>query len=142
MLSSAMTAALALAAFALTVTSAPSASFERFPPETERLIQAVDLDGFSAGKCLALLPDAERARIEAGQRKFDQRPSGTTRPLLDQVYYGAVGRGLVDAERQAPDAAFCETLRSDAAESLSDKAAAIAAFEASLPKELQRVEDN
>jgi hypothetical protein len=130
--------ALVLTVYALTTTSATSASPQRLPPEIERLIQAVDLDGFSAGKCLALLPDPEKARIEAGRHKFDQRPSETTRPLFDQVYYGAIGRGLADAERQTPDAEVCDMLRSNAAESLAEKAAAIAAFEGSLPKELQR----
>ncbi|MFN7108376.1 MAG: hypothetical protein ACK4MY_09160 [Brevundimonas sp.] len=139
---SAVTAALALAGCVLTNTTAMSASLERFPSEIERLIVAVDLDGFTSGKCLALLPDSDRARIEAGQRKFDERPPGTTAPLLDQVYYGAVGRGVIDAEREAPDAELCEMMRSDAAESLADKAAAIATFEASLPKELQREEEH
>lgn len=117
----------------LTLTSAQ----ERFPPEVERAIMAVDLDGFSTGKCWDFLPPEVRDIVSEGQARFDARPP-RPRPVLDQVFYGAVVRGKADALRNPPDSEHCEFLRQGAAEGLAEQDDALGAFEASLHPSLQR----
>lgn len=115
----------------------PDAS-KRFPPEQERLIMAIDLDGFSSGRCWKFLSVGEQDEIEAGQARFDARPVGSPGPILDQVFYGAVGRGVLDASRSSPDPELCAALREKAVEGVMRQAEAIRNFEDGLPPELRR----
>jgi len=116
----------------------PTEGAKRYPPEQERLILAIDLDGFSSGRCWKYLSVAEQDEIEAGQARFDARPTGRPGPVLDQVFYGAVGRGVLDASRSAPDPELCAVLREKAIEGVTREAEAIRNFEDALPPELRR----
>ncbi|WP_296178691.1 hypothetical protein [uncultured Brevundimonas sp.] len=110
---------------------------DRFPPEVERALSALDRDGFSAGKCWAYLPTETQEAISAGQARYDASQA-TPRPVLDQVFYGAVRRGKTDALRNPHDREACADFRESAAEVMAEQAEALKAFEASLAPALRR----
>ncbi len=110
---------------------------DRFQPEVEQAIMAVDLDGFSTGQCWAFLSEETQGAVSVGHENFEARPP-RPRPVLDQVFYGALDRGKASALREAPDQELCDILRQEAADDMARQADALRAFEESLHPSLRR----
>jgi len=110
------------------------------PADQQSALFAMDFDGYSAGRCLALLPTQERVELNAARARYADRASGNPAPLLDQIFQSGFTRGQIETQDELPDPDACGTMRENAPIALADLSSELADFEAALPVPLRRLD--